>query len=108
MRTRAVVRDPRTVLRTGEIPRAESGSRRDAAVVEGTPPSPKVGHVSGIRTGHSPNCGAKWARDTLDVMHDGSGDDLVAKQKELIESFFRKASEFTEELLHENERLRTQ
>lgn len=36
----------------------------------------------------------------------GSGDDLVAKQKELIEGLFKKASEFTEELLRENERLR--
>jgi hypothetical protein len=36
----------------------------------------------------------------------GGGDDLVAKQKEFLESFFKKATEFTEELLRENEKLR--
>jgi hypothetical protein len=39
-------------------------------------------------------------------MSEGGGDDLVAKQKEFIESFFKKATEFTEELLRENEKLR--
>jgi nitrate/nitrite-specific signal transduction histidine kinase len=39
-------------------------------------------------------------------MAEGSGDDLVAKQKEFIDAFFKKASEFTEELLRENEKLR--
>jgi nitrate/nitrite-specific signal transduction histidine kinase len=36
----------------------------------------------------------------------GGGDDLVAKQKEFLEAFFKKGAEFSEELLRENEKLR--
>src|SRR5688572_10020051 len=41
-------------------------------------------------------------------MSEGSSgsDDLVAKQKEFLEAFFKKGAEFTEELLRENEKLR--
>jgi nitrate/nitrite-specific signal transduction histidine kinase len=35
-----------------------------------------------------------------------SHDDLVAKQKEFLDAFFKKGAEFTEELLRENEKLR--
>ena len=39
-------------------------------------------------------------------MSEGSSgsDDLVAKQKEFLEAFFKKGAEFTEELLRENEK----
>jgi len=36
----------------------------------------------------------------------GGGDDLIAKQKEFLQAFFKKGAEFTEELLRENEKLR--
>jgi GAF domain len=41
-------------------------------------------------------------------MSEGSSgsDDLVSKQKEFLEAFFKKGAEFTEELLRENEKLR--
>src|SRR5262249_10800279 len=36
----------------------------------------------------------------------GDSDDLVAKQKEFLDAFFKKGAEFAEELLRENEKLR--
>jgi nitrate/nitrite-specific signal transduction histidine kinase len=39
-------------------------------------------------------------------MSDSSGDDLLNKKKEFVDSFFRRGAEFAEEILHENEKLR--
>jgi nitrate/nitrite-specific signal transduction histidine kinase len=39
-------------------------------------------------------------------MSGGDGDDLIAKQKEFLDAFFKKGAELTEELLRENEKLR--